>query len=117
MHAAQEKEHHRLLILGTQNTRHSQLYQLEGIQTIYPSFEDQKLIDGIIDRVLEGKILKEDALLVSQVIQQTSLLHDFDGVVLGCTDFPVLHHHFPIPSLKPIYDSIKIPAKTLIGLL
>lgn len=115
--AAKEKKHHRLLILGTQNTCRSRLYQLAEIQAIYPSSQDQKLIDGVIDRLLEGKILKSDSLLVTQVVAKTSLLNDFDGVVLGCTDFPVLHHHFPISSVKPIYDSIKIPAKTLIGFL
>lgn len=115
--AAQEKSHHRLLILGTQNTCHSHLYQLADIETIYPSSQDQDTLDGIIDRVLEGKILKEDSHLTSQVIVRALSQNEFDGVVLGCTDFPVLHHRFPIQSIKPIYDSIKIPAKTLVGVL
>ncbi len=115
--AAKERQHHRLLILGTQNTCHSHLYQLAGIQTIYPSNQDQIVIDEVIDRILEGKVLKNDSCLVSQVIEKMSLLTEFDAVVLGCTDFPVLHHRFPISTTKPIYDSIKIPAKTLVGLL
>ena len=115
--AAQEKKHHRLLILGTQNTCRSHLYQFAKIQTVYPSFQDQEVIDKVIDRVLEGKILKEDSLLVGRVIEKTLQMTAFDGVVLGCTDFPVLHHHFHIPSVKPIYDSIKIPAKILVGIL
>ena len=115
--AAQERKHHRLLILATENTCSSLLYQPAGIQAIYPSFRDQKLINEVIDRILEGTILKEDAHLVAQVIQETSRSNDFDGIVLGCTDFPVLHHRFPIKASKPIYDSIKISAKTLAGLL
>jgi aspartate racemase len=115
--AAQKHQHHRLLILGTENTCCSGLYQHSGIQTVYPSEKNQKLINGVIDRVLEGKILRGDSVLVSHVIKDASRLNDFDGVVLGCTDFPVLHHRFPIASVKPIYDSIKIPAKTLVGLL
>jgi aspartate racemase len=115
--AAREKKHHRLLILGTQNTCRSHLYQLAGIQAIYPSLQDQEALDAIIDRVLEGKILKQDSLLASQTIERALQRNDFDGVVLGCTDFPVLHHRFPIRSVKPIYDSIKIPAKTLVGCL
>lgn len=114
---AQIKHHHRLLILGTQNTCRSNLYQIAGIQAIYPSSQNQIKIDGIIDRVLEGRILKEDASLVNHIIDATLHQETFDGVVLGCTDFPVLHHRFPISSSKPIYDSIKIPAKTLVGLL
>lgn len=116
--AAKNQQHHRLLILGTQNSRHFNLYQqTESMQTIYPSSSNQTMIDGVIDRVLEGKILKEDSSLISHVIEKTLEKESFDGVVLGCTDFPVLHHHFPIASSKPIYDSIKIPAKTLVGIL
>lgn len=115
--AAQERRHHRLLILATENTCSSLLYQLDGIQVIYPATCDQNVINEVIDRVLEGKILEEDAHLIGQVIQEISRSNDFDGIVLGCTDFPVLHHRFPIKASKPIYDSIKISAKTLAGLL
>jgi len=115
--AAKEKAHHRLLILGTQNTCHSHLYQVAAIQPLYPCSKDQQCINEVIDRVLMGEILREDAMLVSRVIQQTSHSNEFDGVVLGCTDFPVLHHRFPISSVKPLYDSIKIPAKALVGFL
>lgn len=115
--AAQAKNHHRLLVLGTQNTCDSNLYQFAGIEVVYPSCQDQQIIDEVIDRVLEGKILKEDSLLVNQVIERVASQKSFDGIVLGCTDFPVLHHRFPISSVKPIYDSIKIPAKTLVGAL
>lgn len=116
--AAQSQHHHRLLILGTQNSRHFNLYQqVESMQAIYPSLSDQAMIDAVIDRVLEGKVLAKDSALISDVIERTLQKKSFDAVVLGCTDFPVLHHHFPISSSKPIYDSIKIPAKTLAGIL
>jgi aspartate racemase len=115
--AAQAKKHHRLLVLGTQNTCRSHLYQLAETEVIYPSPQDQEMLDSVIDRVLEGKILQTDSCLVSRMIDKIAQQCTFDGVVLGCTDFPVLHHRFPIASTKPIYDSIKIPAKTLIGIL
>ena len=114
---AREKGHGRLLILGTQNTCRSLLYQKAGITTYYLSQQEQKRLDEVIDRVLEGKICKEDSRLIGHLVQQYSEHVALDGIVLGCTDLPVLHHHFPIPSSKPIYDSIKIPAKTLIGIL
>lgn len=117
VNAAKSKQHSRLLILGTENTCRSHLYQSEELYAIYPSADDQMIINQIIDRVLDGKILQKDASLVSQMIENTLKKEVFDGVVLGCTDFPVLHHRFAITSPKPIYDSIKIPAKTLIGLL
>lgn len=117
LNQAQRRHHHRLLILGTQNTCHSNLYQSKNIEAIYPSSSDQMKIDDVINRVLDGKILKEDSELVEYVINTTLREKPFDGVVLGCTDFPVLHHHHPIFSTKPIYDSIKIPAQTLAGFI
>lgn len=115
--AALDKKHLRLLILGTENTCRSHLYQHAGIQAIYPTSENQKLLDEVINRVLEGRVLKEDADLVAQIIRQISRSNDLDGVVLGCTDFPVLHHRFPIHSDQPVYDSIKLSAKTIVGSL
>lgn len=115
--AAQEKKHQRLLILGSQNTCQYDLYQLDEIKTVYPSDQHQKTVDQIIDRILKGKILKEDSLSITHVIEKTLQQDDFEGIVLGCTEFPVLHHHYPILSIKPIYDSIKLTAKTLVGFL
>lgn len=117
VHAAKEHKHQRLLILGTRNTCGSSLYQLEGMDAVYPSVQHQNHVDQIIDRVLEGKILEEDAHAFERMIQQTALKESFDGIVLGCTEIPLLHHHFPIHAEKPIYDSIKIPAKALAGKL
>lgn len=110
-----EKGHQRLLLLGTQNTCRSSLYQQAGITLLCPSMKDQQLIDEVIDRVLEGKILEEDSLLVSHLIQTFS--ESIDGVILGCTDLPVLHHSFPLCCDKHIYDSVKIPAKSTLGYL
>lgn len=115
VNAAKENKHQRLLILGTRNTCGSRLYQIEGVNPLYPTLHNQSLIDQVIDRVLEGKILEADARLFDKIIQQTALEENFDGIVLGCTEIPLLHHHFPIRAEKSIYDSIKIPAKTLVG--
>lgn len=117
LNLAQKKHHHRLLILGTQNTCRSNLYENGKIETIYPSSCDQIKIDEVINRILVGEIRMEDSELVENIIETASQEQSFDGVVLGCTDFPVLHHHHPIFSLKPIYDSIKIPAQTLAGFI
>lgn len=113
--AACNQKHMRLLILGTENTRRSNLYHQEGIVAHYPSIQDQAIIGEVIDQVLKGVISQRDAISLGEVIDRSLKEQDFDGVVLGCTDLPVLHHHFPIPSPKKIYDSIKIPAKTIVG--
>lgn len=108
---ANEKGFKRLLLLGTENTCMSGLYQDPDISFVYPSKLEQKMIDGVIDRVLEGNILKEDAEALGSLINEHAKKEVFDGVVLGCSDLPVLHHRFPISSVKPLLDSIKIPAR------
>lgn len=109
---AKERGFKRLLLLGTQNTCRSGLYEDPDIALSYPSKEEQETVDGIIDRVLEGRVVREDAEMLGCLIYEHSKTAPFDGVVLGCSDLPVLHHRFPIPSIKPLLDSIKIPARS-----
>lgn len=103
--------HRNLLILGTQNTCFEGLYKHRDVKLVYPEYAEQALIDRIIDQVLEGTILSENAFLISQMLKMKK---GCDGAVLGCTELAVLHHHFPIRSPLTIYDSIKIPAQILI---
>lgn len=111
---ALEKGHKRLLVLGTQNTCRSGLYQKAGIDIVYPPEKKQGFLDAVIDSVLMGQVLKEDAELIGQLIAELSKELEFDAVVLGCTDLPVLHHRHPISSPKPLLDSIKIPVRGLL---
>lgn len=114
---AKEAKVQKLLFLGTQNSCHSGLYHDPNMQIIYPNKKDQAFVDEVIDRVLEGIIKNEDAHLLEQVIEKSALENNFDGVILGCTDLPVLHHHYPVSSKFVIYDSIKLPAKIIGGTL
>lgn len=101
----------RLLILGTQTTRQMGLYRHPSVELLYPQIEQQKIIDAIIDRILMGEISKKDSMTLSDLVMSQE---DIDGVVLGCTDIPVLHHHHPLQvGSLPILDSIKIPAHYL----
>lgn len=110
-----KNNHKRLLLLGTQNTCLSSLYKHDDLSIFHPNSKDQQILDHIIDHVLKGKILKEDAEILSTLLE--TYTYEVDGVILGCTDLPVLHHHHPIKCSKTLYDSVKIPAKTLVGLL
>lgn len=111
----QRQNHQRLLLLATQNTCCSTLYHKIDRCICTPCGKEQKLVDEVIDRVLKGVILERDALLMTNLIARYA--DSVDGIILGCTDLPVLHHHFPLRSSKPIYDSVKLPAKLLLGLL
>lgn len=106
-----ERKSKRLLLLATRNTCGSSLYQQSGLTIFRPLLEAQEVVDGVIDRVLTGRFCSQDSAKLETVI------HDFpeeiDGIILGCTDLPVLHHQFPIRSILPIYDSVKIPAQKI----
>jgi aspartate racemase len=104
----------RLLILATQNSRRSGLYEHPEVECIYPNQHGQKLVDVIIDRILLGKIERQDADQLSDLLHEIYQHTPYDGVVLGCTDLPVLHAAYPLHSPKCIYDSIKIPARGLL---
>lgn len=114
---AVKNNHHKLLLFGTQNTCRSFLYHRQGVEVLSPPQHEQELVDQIIDRILAGRIYQEDAHAIGQIIQRLTAEMDFDGVILGCTDLPVLHHYYPIHSFKPIYDSIKNPVQFLRGML
>lgn len=115
---ALEQKHRRLLILGTQNTCRSKLYQFSEMEIVTPtSNEDQRVVEKVIDRILKGKVEENDSALLSQVIENASLEQYLEGVILGCTDLSVLQDRFPIDSPIPLYDSIKIPAKIVARLV
>lgn len=102
---------HKLLLLSTATTIQSSLYQHPCVQLITPRPLEQQSLNAIIDRILAGEILKEDSETLSQLIQTCLLRDGMDGVLLGCTDLPVLHAYYPIKTGPlPILDSIQIPA-------
>ena len=98
----------RLLIFGTENTRHQQLYKNQ----LFPGRAEQQVVNEVIDNILEGIVCERDSIRLSKAI--STLSSQVDGVVLGCTDLSVLHDAYPISSSIPIYDSIKITAKKLL---
>jgi aspartate/glutamate racemase len=114
---ARENNACRLLVLASQNSCRLGLYRDPEIMMVYPSEVMQRVVDKAIDNVLSGIVSAEDSLAIGRLIQQVSTETTFDGVVLGCTDLPVLHHHHPITSSCPIYDSIKNPSKRIRGFL
>lgn len=110
-----QKKGTRLLLLGTQNTCSSPLYDQPGLTIFRPSPGKQMIVDEAINHVLEGNISEADARSIEDVIK--TFPEEIDGVILGCSDLPVLHHHFPIHTDKLIYDSVKIPAKAILRFL
>jgi aspartate/glutamate racemase len=107
-----EKKGKRILLLATKNTCNSELYKIKGVDFLKPSKKEQAVVNQTIDHVLRGSFSRKDSLLIEALIDSYS--GKIDGALLGCTDLPVLHHHFPIRTKKVIYDSVKIPVKTIL---
>lgn len=116
LESAQQQKLSRLLILGTPLTLRNHLYHHPTIECIAPAEEDHVVIESIINRILAGSVIEEDALLLSFIVAKHQQKHFFDGVVLGCTELPVLHKKYPlkIPGTVMFLDTIEILAQRLV---
>ena len=80
-----------------------------------PSKDEQHVINHILDRILEGKILQRDSLEIQRIIENMKIQHGITTIILGCTDLPVLHWHFPFHiSDVLVFDSIRILAEAIL---
>ena len=119
---AAHKKLQSLLVLATPTTVYNKIYKQKEIETVYPSAENQKNIVNIIAQIEEGKILQQSSLLIKKIIKETYDQKKFDGIVLGCTELPVLHDRYPIVLARnaynmplPILDSSRILAQKIVA--
>ncbi|MFW9828666.1 MAG: aspartate/glutamate racemase family protein [Candidatus Thorarchaeota archaeon] len=82
----------KLLLLGIKFTMQSTFYQDYcqelGIEVITPSNEDQDIIDKIIfNELVIGFFKQESKMKLIQIIEK---FIDVDGVILGCTELPLI---------------------------
>ena len=103
------------LILAAPKTVELKLYEESLMLCVYPSPEDQLLVNGIIREVASGEIGERQSRALSEIISRTRKNHPIDGVVLGCTELPLVHAKRPVCDL-PIVDSVKVLAKRLVAL-
>lgn len=84
-----------ILILGTLTTMRSRMYehalQSANIHSITPSISDQKIIENIIFPHLEnGIVLQEEKNTLIALIEKYIQQYQIDGVLLGCTELPLI---------------------------
>jgi aspartate racemase len=82
----------KLLLLGIKFTMQSTFYQEYcqklGIEIITPSNEDQDIIDKIIfNELVIGFFKQESKMILIHIIEK---YFDVDGVILGCTELPLI---------------------------
>lgn len=118
LQAAQRQNLKRLLILGTPLTLHHQLYQHQTIECLTPPEEYHVGIEKIINKILAGNVLAEDSARLSTMINKLHGALDFDGVVLGCTELPVLHRKHPLQinnlNKTIVLDTIQLLAESVV---
>ncbi|MFW9951376.1 MAG: aspartate/glutamate racemase family protein [Candidatus Thorarchaeota archaeon] len=97
----------RLLLLGIKYTMQSTFYQEtfkeNGMKVITPIIEEQEIIDNIIFKELVLGIIKEQSKKrLLDIIQN----YDVDGVILGCTELPLILSQNDIESF--VLDTVEI---------
>jgi len=100
--AAQRRGLKKLLILGTDGTRRSQVYQSRafGIAILPAGNEEQKVIDTVIRLLKRGQLISSELLSsVVAIIKNAQA----DGVVLACTELSFLRDN-----LQNMLDDIDV---------
>lgn len=109
---AKERGVKRLLLLSTARTVKSRLYQDDAYELYTLEPEEQTFVGAVIDRVLDGTVLKADSEELSRLIKKKYDKTPFDAVILGCTELPVLHAQHPLDIGKIVaLDSIDSAAR------
>lgn len=103
------------LILSSETTIRLRLYEQPGIDCVYPPMADQRRINRYIREVAGGKINKSQSKELKKMISRLHKILDFDGVLIACTELPLIHANSSIqPRSLPVVDTIQVLAKTLV---
>lgn len=97
----------RLLLLGIKHTMQSDFYQRHfaerGLAVMTPSPDEQEVINDIIfNELVVGVFKPESRTRIVDVIHR----HNIDGVILGCTELPLLIQ--PGDVTVPVLDTLLI---------
>lgn len=85
----------RLGLLGTKFTMHhdffTSAFQAAGIAMVTPEAADQELIHArIVDELEQGIVRDETRTLLLGIVSRMVAEHGLDGIVLGCTELPLI---------------------------
>ena len=110
---AREKGMSRILVLGTRYTARSTYYKRAfsavGLEQVMPGNEDVAEIDRIIWEELYWGETKPESLAFYQSVIEKNRVDGCDGVVLGCTEIPLLVTEGS--SSLPTLDSTRLLAR------
>lgn len=104
---AKVKDLKKLLLLGIKFTMQSSFYKdnfvKENMEVITPADSEQDIVNRIIfDELVIGKFSKESKEKLLKIINT----YDVDGVILGCTELPLIIHQSDIDVI--LLDTVEI---------
>ena len=111
--AAQARNLRRLLLLGIRFTMQATFYAdvcaRYGIDVITPDADEQKIINRIIfEELVVGNFRAESRQLLLRIIEQYAV----DGVILGCTELPLLLR--ASDTTTPLLDTLTLHVKAAV---
>ena len=104
----------KVLLLGTKFTMENDFYKntlrdRNNIEVIVPSEEDKEIVHQTIYNELVHGIINPSSKTLFQKIIKKSIKEDVQGVILGCTEIPLLIKNDD--SEIPVFDTTKIHAE------
>ncbi len=103
------------LVLASETTIRSSLYEQPGIICVYPPASDQLLVNQLIREVAGGEVNKTQSKKLISMISRLRKTLSFDGVLIACTELPLIHAQFPIAlHALPMVDAIQILSGVLV---
>lgn len=108
----------KVALLGTKFTMEGNFYKdllnnKHGIDVIIPDEKDRQIIHDIIYRELVVGKITEDSRSAYQTIIEKLAQEGAQGVILGCTEIPLLIHQEDVSI--PIFDTTTIHAKAAVA--
>ncbi len=104
------------LILAAPLTISMKLYEKSQIQCVYPSAEDQQIVNKIIREIAGGRIEVDQSERLRDVIVKTSKITPFDGVIIACTELPLALAKASIVQDFSIVDTMQVFSARLVSL-
>ena len=103
------------LVLASETTIRLQLYEQPGIDCVYPPSADQLRVNQLIRQVARGKVNEAQSIELKRMISRLRKSLSFDGVLIACTELPLIHAKLPIAiKALPIIDTIQVLARVLV---
>ncbi len=110
--AARRAKIAKALVFAADTTIALKIYEKGNFDCVYPSKDEQQVVNRIIREVSGGTVQTEQAEVLKKIIGR----RDVDGILLACTEYPIIHRSFPLSESIPVIDPIAILAEKLVQL-